>query len=110
MEAVYRSSHGSIFDSPLEALYDDAKMSAFTMYDESGDVTADLNECHFVFIENQKGSDDFYKFREDWRIWMNNAKDGYVGEGVSIWNEREGYWSDPIPRRTFISIVANLWH
>ena len=110
MEAFYRSSHGSIFNSPLEALYDDAKMIAFTMYDESGDVTADLNECHFVFIENQKGSDDFYKFREDWRIWMNNAKDGYVGEGVSIWNEREGYWSDPIPRRTFISIVASLWH
>lgn len=110
MEAIYRSRHGSIFTYPLEALYDDAESSAFTMYDKSGEVTTDLNECRFVLIENQKGIDDFDKFREDWRRWMNSAKDGYVDEGVSMWNECEGYWSDPIPRRTITTIAANLSH
>lgn len=108
MEAIYRSRHGDIFTYPLEALYNDAESGAFTMYDKSGEITTDLNECCFVCITNSKGIDDFDKFREDWRRWMNSAKDGYVDEGVSMWNEREGYWSDPIPRRTFITIAANL--
>lgn len=78
MEAIYRSRHGDIFTSPLEALYDDAEMSAFTMYDKSGEVTADLNECRFVLIENQKGIDDFDKFREDWRRWMDMSMKAYL--------------------------------
>ena len=108
MKAIYQSKNGNTFTDPLEALYEDAAISAFTMYDDSGAITADLNECIYVFIENARGIDDFNKFREDWRLWRNSAKDGEVKEGFSMWNEYEGYWSDPISRHTFLAIAENV--
>lgn len=54
MEAIYRSRHGDIFTYPLEALYNDAESGAFTMYDKSGEITADLNECCFCMYHKLK--------------------------------------------------------
>lgn len=108
MKEIYQSRYGIVFNSALEALRDDAATGAFTMYNKAGEMTVDLNECRFVFIANSRGIEDFDKFREDWCRWMNSAKDGYVDEGFSMWNETEGYWSDPIPCRTFAAIAANV--
>ena len=108
MEAIYRSNNGGIFTNPREALYEDAETGAFTMYDESGAITVDLNECYVVFIENSKGVEDFNQFCKNWCYWINSAKDGEVKEGFSIWNENEGYWSDPISRRAFLTIAENI--
>lgn len=108
MEAIYKSRQGKVFTTPLEALYDDAETGAFTMYDKAGNVTADLNACSFVFIKNSWGIDDFDQLREDWRLWMCVTKNGDVNEGLCVWNECAGYWSDPIPRCTLAAIAANL--
>ncbi len=108
MKAIYQSRYGNTFATPLEALYDDATTGSFTMYDKAGNVTADLNECNFVFIANSKGIEDFDQLREDWRRWMCVTRNGDVNEGFCMWDECEGCWSDPIPRGTFAAIAANV--
>lgn len=108
MEAIYRSRSGLIFTDSIEALYEDAKYGAFVMYNKAGEVTLNLNDCIVVFINNSKGIEDFNKFREDWCRWMGSCKDGEVGIGLSLWNEYDGYWNDPIPCNICAALSASV--
>lgn len=108
MENIYRSKNGMVFTNSIEALYEDAKDSEFIMYNKTGDITFNLDDCIAVFITTSQGVEDFNKFREDWCRWMGSCKDGYVDRGFSMWEESEGYWSDPIPSPTFTAIATQV--
>lgn len=108
MEAIYRSKNGMIFTDSLEAIKQDAKDGAFTMYDKTGAVTLDLSACCAVFIENSKGTKDFNDFRADCERWTGCAKAGCDGEGFAIWDDYIGGWTDLIPPAIFLRIAANV--
>lgn len=66
MKLVYQSNVGVTYDTPDEALQQDAALSyTFQMFDENGNITYDIQKMNTVWIPHAKALTNFLTFVDD---------------------------------------------